>query len=331
VVKSTIGYNKPGFILHSGKQDLEWDSYIPSRLFLLKFIILGGHNMSAKKALKFVLMWMGLAILFNIGVFVFEGQEKALQFLGGYIIELSLSVDNLFVFLIIFSSFGVKQEYQRRALNYGIFGAIILRLVFILLGIQLVSKLEWILYIFGVILIFSGIKMMFGHDKEKDYTNSKVLKMLKKIIPVTDTMHEEKFFIRQKNKLYATPLFAILLIIESSDILFAIDSIPAIFSITTDPFIVYTSNIFAILGLRSLYFALSALHEKFKYVKYGVGLILMFTGVKLGIIFFGLHIPIVASLITIFTILAGSVLVSLLVTKKEEIKEQAVELKKVDL
>lgn len=284
--------------------------------------------MSAKRALKFVLMWIGLAILFNIGVLVFEGQEKALQFLGGYVIEMSLSVDNLFVFLIIFSSFGVKREYQRRALNYGIFGAIILRLVFILLGITLVTKLEWILYLFGVILILSGFKMMFGHEKEKDYSHSKVLKILKKIIPVTDTMHEEKFFIRQNKVLYATPLFAILLIIESSDVLFAIDSIPAIFSITTDPFIVYTSNIFAILGLRSLYFALSALHEKFKYVKYGVGLILMFTGVKLGILFFNLHIPIVASLITIFTILIGSVILSLLVSKKDENKEQDAELEK---
>ncbi len=287
--------------------------------------------MTAKRAMKFVLMWIGLALLFNIGILVVEGQEKALQFLGGYMIELSLSVDNLFVFLIIFSSFGVKQEYQRRALNYGIFGAIILRLVFILLGITLVSKLEWILYLFGIVLIISGFKMMFGHDKEKDYTHSKVLRILKKFIPVTDTMHGEKFFVRQNKVLYATPLFAILLIIESSDILFAIDSIPAIFSITTDPFIVYTSNIFAILGLRSLYFALSALHEKFKYVKYGVGVILMFTGVKLGILFFGLHIPIVASLITIFAILIGSVIVSLIVSKKEEKKKKEFELKKVDL
>ncbi len=287
--------------------------------------------MSVKRAIKFVLLWMGLAILFNIGVLLFEGQGKALQFFGGYIIELSLSVDNLFVFLIIFSSFGVKREYQRRTLNYGIFGAIILRLVFILLGIKLVSKLEWILYIFGVILIVSGLKMMFGHDKDKNYKDSKVLKILRKIMPVTDTMHEEKFFIRNNKKLYATPLFAILLIIESSDILFAVDSIPAIFSISTDPFIVYTSNIFAILGLRSLYFVLSALQEKFKYVKFGVAIILMFTGVKLGIAFFGLEIPIVASLITIFTVLVGSVIMSLIVTRKEEKKEEEIKLKKVDL
>ncbi|MHB8064521.1 MAG: TerC/Alx family metal homeostasis membrane protein [Ruminiclostridium sp.] len=287
--------------------------------------------MSTKKALKFVLFWMGLAILFNIGILYFEGSTKALEFLGGYMIELSLSVDNLFLFLILFSSFGVKTEYQRRVLNYGIFGAIVLRLVFILLGIKVVNSIGWILYVFGVILIISGFKMMFGHDKEKNHKDSKVLKLLSKFIPVTDTMHEEKFFIRQNKKLFATPLFAILILIEFSDILFAIDSIPAIFSITTDAFIVYTSNIFAILGLRSLYFVLSALQDKFKYVKYGVACILMFTGVKLGILFFDLHIPIIASLITIFSILIGSVIVSLLVSKKEERKEQEIELKKVDL
>lgn len=274
--------------------------------------------MTTKKAVKFVLFWMGLAILFNIGVFIFEGQTKALEFLGGYMIELSLSVDNLFLFLILFTSFGVKPQHQRRVLNYGIFGAIILRLLFIVLGIKVINSIHWILYIFGVILIISGFKMMFGHEKEKDFNDSKVLKLLGKIVPVTKEMHGEKFFTRQNDKLYATPLFAILILIESSDILFAIDSIPAIFSISTDPFIVYTSNIFAILGLRSLYFVLSALQERFKYVKYGVALILMFTGVKLGILFFNIEIPIVASLITIFSILVLSVLVSVYVSKREE-------------
>ena len=287
--------------------------------------------MSAKRAIKFVLFWMGLAILFNIGVFIFEGQTKALQFLGGYMIELSLSVDNLFLFLILFTSFGVKPQHQRRVLNYGIIGAIVLRLIFILLGIKVVNSIHWILYIFGVILIFSGFKMMFGHEKEKDYNDSKVLKLVGKIIPVTDKMQGEKFFIRQNKRLFATPLFAILILIEFSDILFAIDSIPAIFSISTDPFIVYTSNIFAILGLRSLYFVLCALQERFKYVKYGVALILMFTGIKLGILFFNLEIPIVASLITIFAILISSVLVSVFVSKKEEKKEEEIKLKKVDL
>lgn len=273
--------------------------------------------MTTKRAVKFVLLWVGLALLFNAGVLVVEGHQKALEFLGGYMIELSLSVDNIFLFLILFASFGIKPEYQRRVLNYGIIGAIILRLLFIVLGITVINKIHWILYVFGVILIISGAKMMFGHEKEKDHKDSKVIKLLGKIIPVSDQLHEEKFFVKQSNKWFATPLLAILILIEFSDILFAIDSIPAIFSISTDPFIVYTSNIFAILGLRSMYFVLGALHEKFKYVKYGVALILAFTGVKLSILYFHIEIPIVASLIVIFSILALSVLLSLLVSKME--------------
>ncbi len=274
--------------------------------------------MSTKSAVKFVLMWVSFALLFNVGVFFVEGQQKALEFLGGYMIELSLSVDNIFLFLIVFSSFGIKGHAQRRALNYGIIGAVILRLVFILLGISVISKFEWVLYVFGVILIISGAKMMFGSEHEVDYKDSKVMKVLRKIIPVTDELHEEKFFVKLENVWHATPLLAIVILIECSDIMFAIDSIPAVFSVSTDPFIVYSSNIFAILGLRSLYFVLGALHEKFRYVKYGVALILAFTGVKLGILFFGIHIPIIASLLIIFGILVGSILISLLVTKNEE-------------
>lgn len=289
--------------------------------------------MSTKKALKWVGFWMALAILFNIGILLFEGPAKASQFLGGYVIELSLSVDNLFLFLILFTSFGIKPAYQRRVLNYGIMGAIVLRLVFILLGITLVNKIQWILYIFGLLLIFSGGKMMFGREKPVDHKESKILKIMGKIVPMTDKMHEEKFFIREKGKLFATPLLAILVLIEFSDILFAIDSIPAIFSISTDAFVVYTSNIFAILGLRSLYFVLGALQERFKYVKYGVALILVFTGVKLGILFFEKEIPILYSLLTIFTILIGSVIFSVFKSKSDEKKEREkqIELKKVDL
>ncbi|WES33170.1 TerC/Alx family metal homeostasis membrane protein [Ruminiclostridium papyrosolvens DSM 2782] len=287
--------------------------------------------MSTKKALKWVGFWMALAIVFNIGILLIEGPAKASQFLGGYVIELSLSVDNLFLFLILFSSFGIKPAYQRRVLNYGIFGAIVLRFIFIVLGITLVNKIHFILYIFGVILIISGFKMMFGHEKPVDHRDNKVLKIMGKFLPMTDKMHEEKFFIVENGKKYATPLLAILVLIESSDILFAIDSIPAIFSISTDPFIVYTSNIFAILGLRSLYFVLGALQERFKYVKYGVALILVFTGVKLGILYFDLEIPIVASLLTIFAILVGSVIFSVFKSKGEDNKKKEVELKKVDL
>lgn len=271
--------------------------------------------MQTKKAVKWVLFWIGLALIFNLGVFIIQGQTKALEFLGGYMIELSLSIDNLFLFLILFSSFGIPSKYQRKVLNYGIIGAIVLRLVFILLGINIVNKIHWILYIFGLILIFSGIRMMKKEEKETDFKQSKLIRLLNRIIPVTDTIDGEKFFIRKNNILHATPLFAILLLIEFSDILFAIDSIPAIFSITTDPLIVYTSNIFAILGLRSLYFVLGALQEKFKYVKYGVALILTFTGVKLSILFFKIEIPIVVSLLIIFGILICSIIVSILISK----------------
>ena len=271
--------------------------------------------MQTKKAVKWVLFWIGLALIFNLGVFIIQGQTKALEFLGGYMIELSLSIDNLFLFLILFSSFGIPSKYQRKVLNYGIIGAIVLRLVFILLGINIVNKIHWILYLFGLILIISGIRMMKKEEKETDFKQSKLIRLLNRIIPVTDTIDGEKFFIRKNNILHATPLFAILLLIEFSDILFAIDSIPAIFSITTDPLIVYTSNIFAILGLRSLYFVLGALQEKFKYVKYGVALILTFTGVKLSILFFKIEIPIVVSLLIIFGILICSIIVSILISK----------------
>lgn len=273
--------------------------------------------MSTKKALSWVAFWVGLALCFNVGIYFFMGKEKALEFLGGYIIEQSLSVDNLFLFIMLFASFCIKPEYQRRVLNYGIAGAIILRLIFIVLGITIVNMFHWMLYVFGAILIISGIKMMFKHDKNQNFRESKILNMIGKIIPITDCIEGNKFFVRKNKILYATPLFAILLLIEFTDIIFAIDSIPAIFSITTDAFIVYTSNIFAILGLRSMYFVLCKLHEKFEYVKYGVALILLFTGFKLLVLMFHIKIPIVLSLGIIFTILVGSILASLVLNRKE--------------
>jgi len=245
------------------------------------------------------------------------GKEKALEFLGGFVIEKSLSIDNLFLFIMVFTSFGIKPEYQRRVLNYGIAGALILRLIFVLLGVTIVSMFHWVLYVFGAILIISGVKMIFQHDKNKDLKKSKIIKLLGKIIPVTDGLEGNKFFVKKNKVLYATPLFAVLILIEFTDIIFAVDSIPAIFSITTDPFIVYTSNIFAIMGLRSMYFVLGNLHEKFKYVKYGVALILTFTGVKLSILMFNIKIPIELSLGIIFTILIGSIVASLVFDRKE--------------
>ena len=273
--------------------------------------------MSTKNHLLKFLLITFIAFIFNLAIWYYMGSNKALEFLGGYIIELSLSVDNLFLFLLIFSSFEISANHQKRVLSYGIFGAIILRFIFVILGIAVINRFKWILYIFGILLIISGIKIMINKEEDVSFENSKLIKLLKRIIPVTKELYEEKFFVRIKNVLHATPLFAILFLIEGSDLLFAIDSIPAIFAITTDVFIVYSSNIFAILGLRNLYFLLEKLHSTFEYVKYGVGIILIFTGIKLGISF-KYHISVGVSLIIIISILIISVLVSILINRQKK-------------
>lgn len=272
--------------------------------------------MSTKKSLLRLCLWVSLALIFNTGIYIFMGPDKALSFLGGYVIEQSLSLDNIFLFLIIFQSFSVKPEHQKRILTYGIFGAVVLRLIFIILGVTIINKFHWMLYIFGLLLIISGVKIFFKHNESKDFHNSKIIKLINKIIPVSKELEGEKFFTKKNGILYATPLFAILILIELSDLIFAIDSIPAIFSITTDPFIVYTSNIFAILGLRSMYFLLEKLHNKFDYVKYGVACILIFTGIKLSVTFFHINISIIASLLVIFIIMGASILASVISNKK---------------
>lgn len=274
--------------------------------------------MSTKKSLLHLTFWFALALIFNIGIYAFMGQEKAVAFLGGYVIEQSLSLDNLFLFLLIFESFSLKPEYQKRVLTFGIIGAIILRFVFVMLGISIINEFHWMLYIFGILLLVSGFKMLFKKEEGSNPKDSKILKVLNKIIPVSDKLDGEKFFTRQNGILYATPLLAILILIEGSDLIFAIDSIPAIFSITTDPFIVYTSNIFAILGLRNLYFLLEKLHNNFAYVKYGVACILIFTGIKLSIAFFHIEISVLVSLVTIFTILLVSIAASIFKRKKDQ-------------
>lgn len=296
---------------------------IAAEFYFLSHIIKnvrGGNGLKVKNAIFWVIFWICMAVLFNFGIYLFQGRENALQFLGGYVIELSLSMDNLFLFLLIFEAYKIPSIYQKRVLSYGIFGAIILRFVFTMLGVTLVNKFHWVLYIFGVVLLISGYKMMSGNDDSDNYKESKIMKVLGKVIPITNTLYEEKFFVKIDKILYATPLFAIIVLIEFSDILFAIDSIPAIFSITTNPFIVYTSNIFAILGLRSLYFVLQKLHNSFCYVKYGVALILTFTGIKLLILMFNLEISLPISLSIIFTILALSIIFSVLFPNKNHSK-----------
>jgi tellurite resistance protein TerC len=268
--------------------------------------------MSARKALAWVMFWICMALCFNAGIYLLLGREKAVEFLGGYILEKSLSVDNLFLFLLVFNSFGIRLKDQRRVLDYGILLAVVLRLLFILFGVMAVNSFHWMLYVFGVVLMLSGMRMVFSSKEQADFKNSSVLKLLKRIMPVTGTMRGDRFFIMKKGRRHATPLFAVLIIIEFSDILFAMDSIPAIFSITTDVFIVYTSNIFAILGLRSMYFLLRRLHEKFCFVKYGAAMILTFTGIKLLIPMFGYDISVINSLTVILVIMAGSIIVSLI-------------------
>lgn len=272
--------------------------------------------MSTKKALLRVLFWVGLAMAVNLSVYIFMGHQKALEFLAGYVTEESLSIDNLFLFVLVFTSCGIKAEQQRRILNYGILGAIVLRLAFVLLGVSLVSSFHWVLYIFGGLLIFSGVRMLRPQEESFSIEDNKILKVLKKVIPVTSSMHGDRFFIRQEGKLFATPLFAILLVIEFTDILFAVDSIPAVFAITTDPIIVYASNLLAILGLRSMYFLIGNLNEKFRLVKYGVATVLVFTGLKLVLDIIHVEISITASLLFIASAIGGSILLSLLLGKK---------------
>lgn len=272
------------------------------------------------KPLKKVLLFMGLAFLFNLGILFFMGKQPALEFLGGYLIEFSLSMDNLFVFISIFTAFGISEHAEHRVLGYGILGAIILRFVFIALGVKIIEHFEFLLYIFGAILIINGFKMCFGKEKEQHPEKSPIIRLLSKIMPMTPNFVGEKFFVKQNKLIYATPLFAVLLIVEFSDILFAIDSIPAVFSVTTNVFIVYTSNIFAILGLRQLYFVLLHLQERFRYVKYGVGAILAFTGVKLLLLVFHIEISIPISIAVIVFTITAAIVISVLVTGRQEKK-----------
>ena len=272
----------------------------------------GQHEVSISEALKMTVVWIGVSLIFCGGIWYFEGDNKAMEFLAGYLIEKSLSMDNLFVFLMLFSFFGVQRKYQHEVLFWGIFGALVLRSIFIFAGAAMVQKFEWVLGIFGVFLIYTGIKM-FSHkdDESVDPSKNIFVKLFKKFFPVTDQMHEDKFFIIENGKRLATPLFIALLVIETTDVAFAVDSIPAVFSVSRDPFIVLTSNIFAILGLRALYFALAAVAKYFKYLKYGLGIILSFVGVKMLLDLFGIcEVPTWMSLVVIFGILVLSMLAS---------------------
>lgn len=236
---------------------------------------------SVKRALYTSAVWMGLALIFNYCIYVYAGKEAALNFLTGFLIEQSLSVDNLFVFLLVFKYFQVPKEFQHKVLFWGILGAIVMRAIFIIFGLALVSAFHWVLYIFGAFLIYTGFKMAFSRDEELHPEKNPILIFLKKWIPVLHNYHDHQFFIKHEGRLWATPLFIVLLTIESTDLIFALDSIPAVMAITLDPFIIYTSNIFAILGLRSLYFALAGMITLFHFLHYGLAAILSFVGLKM--------------------------------------------------
>lgn len=274
------------------------------------------HIVSVKEALVWSGIWISLALCFNGFVYYIWGETKALEFFTGYVIEKALSVDNIFVFVLIFSYFGTPAIYQHKVLFWGIIGALIMRVIFIFAGIALLEKFHWAIYIFGGILIFTGIKMLFDKDKKIEPEKNPVIKFFKKIFPTTNELRGNKFFIKQNQRSYATPLFVVLIMIEITDLIFAVDSIPAILAITQDHFIVYTSNVFAILGLRSLYFALANIIDRFKYLAIGLATILVFVGVKMVSVDF-YKIPIHFSLLVIFLILTASVVFSLIKTKKQ--------------
>jgi tellurite resistance protein TerC len=274
------------------------------------------HIVSLKESLTWTGVWVVLALLFNVGVWHYAGSTKALEFFTGYVIEKSLSVDNVFVFALLFSYFAVPPTYQHKVLFWGILGALIMRAIMIAAGAALITKFAWIIYVFGGFLILTGIKMIVKREEEIHPERNPVVRWFKKLMPVTPEYRGDKFFVRENGIRMATPLFVVLLLVEFTDLIFAVDSIPAIFAVTKDPFIVYTSNVFAILGLRSLYFALAGVMDKFHYLKIGLGVVLAFVGVKMILAHTAWKIDTLVSLGVIVLILATSVVWSLLKPKK---------------
>jgi tellurite resistance protein TerC len=275
------------------------------------------HAVSIKEASIWSAVWILLALVFNFGIYFVWGQEKALEFLTGYVIEKSLSVDNLFVFLMIFQYFATPAIYQHRVLFWGIVGALIMRAIFIATGAALLENFHWMIYVFGGFLIVTGIKMLLQGDAKLEPDKNPVVRLFQRWVPITNTYQGQQFFVRKDGKIYATLLMLVLIVVETTDVIFAVDSIPAIFAITRDPFIVYTSNVFAILGLRALYFMLAGVMEMFVYLKVGLSFVLCFVGAKMLVVDF-YKIPIGVSLGVVAGILILSVVVSLLARWKQE-------------
>jgi len=312
-------------MLHTLPNIAHWWMWLGFIIFIglmlsLDFFVFAGnkaHKVSSKEALSWTILWIVLALIFNLLLWIYLvktqtpeiAHQKALMFFTGYLIEKFLSVDNIFVFLMIFNYFAIPDKYQRRVLLYGVMGAIIMRLIMILIGVKLIATLNWLLYLLGGFLVFTGFKMLHQHTTP-DLAQNKILKWLRNHLRLTKVLHGERFFVRQNKQLYATPLLLTLIFIEISDLVFAIDSIPAIFAITTDPFIIFTSNIFAILGLRALYFLLADFASRFTYLQYALGVILMFIGIKM-IVGHWYPIPIAFTLLFVTLTLTCGVIISI--------------------
>jgi tellurite resistance protein TerC len=300
-------------------------SWVVFNLFVLAMLTLDlgvfnrkAHVIRFKEALGWTIFWVTLALGFNGWLYFEFGPEIGHEFLAGYLLEKSLSVDNIFVFVTLFTYFNVAPKYQHRLLFWGILGALVLRGAMIASGAALIHRFDWILYVFGVLLIITGIKMAIHDPAEADPSRGIVYRLAKRFLPLADGDYGQKFFVKQNGKTYVTTLFIVLLVVETTDVLFAIDSIPAVFAVTENPFIIYTSNVFAILGLRALYFLLAGVMDMFRYLKYGLALVLGFVGVKMLLGHTDYKIPIHLSLIIIGVILALSIIISLMVARHED-------------
>jgi len=272
------------------------------------------HEVSVKEALTWTFVWISLAMVFNTIIFYWRGQQQALEFFTGYLVEKALSIDNIFVFIMIFSYFQIPSKYQHKVLFWGILGALIMRVIFIFAGVALIEKFHFTIYLFGALLIYTGYKMFYHNNATIEPDKNPVIKVFKKFMPVTPQLQQDNFFVKLNGKRFATPLFLVLILIETTDLIFAVDSIPAILAITQDQFIVYTSNVFAILGLRSLYFALAGVVHRFWLLSYGLAVVLVFVGIKMLLIDV-YKIPIEWSLVFIATIITGSIVLSLRIRK----------------
>jgi tellurite resistance protein TerC len=302
--------------------------WISFNLFVLALLALDlgvfnrkAHVISTREAAIWSAIWIGLALAFNVVVYVWQGSEVALQFLTGYLIEKSLSVDNIFVFVLLFASFGVPAAYQHRVLFWGVLGALVMRGALIFLGSALIATFSWVLYIFGAFLIITGIRMALPGEREMHPERNPVVRTARRFFPVTEGYEGTRFFVRRQGQTYITSLLIALVLIETTDLIFALDSIPAIFAITLDPFIIYTSNVFAILGLRSLYFLLAGAVRRFHYLKYGLAAVLVLVGVKMLIADL-YHLPIALSLGLIALFLGSAVIASLVRSPQDKSRDE---------